>query len=136
MYEVQNRSIDEHDQFSTKLERSNLNWLYRANLDYIDEMQKVSFLDTMVAHGALKGSVFKAKAMSAQRMNGLAAWAFAGATYFNMAQISLMLGPALPTVAIVMSAMYGARAFAMMNVVSRIDYIEEGEHIGKLRMKI
>ena len=28
MYEVQNRSIDEHDQFSTKLERQNLKWLY------------------------------------------------------------------------------------------------------------
>ena len=31
MYEVQNRSIDEHDQFSTKLERQNLTWLYKAN---------------------------------------------------------------------------------------------------------
>ena len=99
-------------------------------------MQKVSFLDTMVAHGALKGSVFKAKLMNAQRMYGLAAWGVAGATYFNMAQLTLMLGPALPTVAIVMSAMYGARAFAGRDVVSKIDYIQEGEHIGKLRLKV
>ena len=28
MYEVQNRSIDEHDTFSLKLERQNLRWLY------------------------------------------------------------------------------------------------------------
>ena len=48
-------------------------------------MQRVSFFDTMVAHGALKGSVFKAKLMNAQRMYGLAAWGVAGATYFNMA---------------------------------------------------
>ena len=136
MYEVQNRSIDEHDTFSTKLERQNLRWLYRANLDYIGEMQKVSWLDTMVAHGSLKGSVFRMKALSAQRVNGLAAWAFAGATYFNMAQISLMLGPALPTAGIVFSFMYGARAFAMKNTISRIDYVEEGEHTGKLRMKV
>ena len=38
MYEVQNRSIDEHDTFSTKLERQNLRWLYRANLDYVGEI--------------------------------------------------------------------------------------------------
>ena len=75
-------------------------------------MEKVSFLDTMVAHGALKGSVFKAKLMSAQKMNGLAAWAFAGATYLNMAKVSMLLGPTLPTIGIVMGAMYGARAFA------------------------
>lgn len=66
----------------------------------------------------------------------MAAWAFAGAAYANMAKLSLMLGPALPTIGIVMSAMYGARAFNMKNVVSQIDYIQEGEHIGKLRMKV
>ena len=75
-------------------------------------MQRVSFLDTLVEYGDLKGSVFKAKLMNAQKMNGLAAWAFAGATYFNMAQVSLMLGPTLPTIGIVLSTMYGARAFA------------------------
>ena len=66
----------------------------------------------------------------------MVAWAFAGAAYFNMAQLSLMLGPALPTIGIVMSAMYGAKAFAMRDVVGRIDYVTEGEHTGKLRMKV
>ena len=77
----------------------------------------------MVAHGSLKGSVFKMKTLSAQRLNGLAAWAFAGATYLNMAQVSLMLGPAIPTIGIVMSAMYGAKSFAMKDTVGQIDYI-------------
>lgn len=136
MYEVQNRSIDEHDQFSTKLERSNLRWLYRANLDYIGEMKQVSFLDNMVAHGALKGSIFKMKALSASRVNGLAAWALAGATYFNFSSISLLLGPTMPTLAIVASAMYGARTFGVKNVVGQIDFVQEGEHNGKLRIKV
>jgi hypothetical protein len=38
MYEVQNRSIDEHEEFSLSLERQNLKWLYQANLEYISEM--------------------------------------------------------------------------------------------------
>lgn len=45
MYEVQNRSIDEHEEFSMTLERQNLRWLYQANLDYIGEMQRVSAFD-------------------------------------------------------------------------------------------
>ena len=35
MYEVQNRSIDEHEEFSMQLERKNLRWLYDANMDYV-----------------------------------------------------------------------------------------------------
>ena len=34
-----------------------------------------------------------------------------------------MLGPAIPTIGIVMSAMYGAKSFAMKNTVGQIDYI-------------
>lgn len=123
MYEVQNRSIDEHDQFSTKLERQNIKWLYRANLDYIGEMKQVSFLDTMVAHGSLKGSVFKMKAMSAKRVNGLAAWAIAGASYLKFASLTLMFGPTLPTLGIVATAIYGAKAFGVKDVISQIDYV-------------
>jgi hypothetical protein len=136
MYEVQNRSIDEHDQFSTKLERQNLRWLYRANLDYIGEMKQVSFLDTMVAHGSLKGSVFKMKTLSASRINGLAAWAIAGASYFNFTTLSLLLGPTLPTLGIVATALYGATSFGVQDVIGQIDYVTEGEHTGLLRMKV
>ena len=35
MYEVQNRSIDEHEEFSMQMERKSLPWLYEANEDYI-----------------------------------------------------------------------------------------------------
>jgi len=35
MYEVQNRSIDEHEEFSMQMERKSLPWLYEANSDYI-----------------------------------------------------------------------------------------------------
>lgn len=48
MYEVQNRSIDEHEEFSLTLERQNIRWLYQANLDYIGEMQRVTTLDNLV----------------------------------------------------------------------------------------
>lgn len=31
LYEIQNRSIDEHEAFSFQIERENLKWLYNAN---------------------------------------------------------------------------------------------------------
>ena len=42
LYEVQNRSTAEHEQFSFVVERNNLKWLYNANLDFIDEMNYVN----------------------------------------------------------------------------------------------
>jgi hypothetical protein len=37
MYEVQNRSVHEHELYSFNIERDNLKWLYKANLDHINE---------------------------------------------------------------------------------------------------
>jgi len=31
LYEIQNRSVDEHEAFSFTIERENLKWLYNAN---------------------------------------------------------------------------------------------------------
>lgn len=35
MYEVQNRSIHEHELFSFNIDRENLHWLYNANMDFV-----------------------------------------------------------------------------------------------------
>jgi len=111
MYEVQNRSIDEHDQFSTKMERSNLRWLYQANLDYIGEMQRVCSLDNLVDHGQLKGSVFKMKTLSANRLYGLGSFAYVAAAYTHIGYLTLMMGSTLPMLSIVAASIYGARKF-------------------------
>lgn len=136
MYEVQNRSIDEHEHFSSKLERQNLRWLYQANMDYIGEMSRVSHLDNLVDHGALKGSIFRAKTLSAKRMRGLGAFAFGGFAYANLSTLALMMGPTLPTFAIVCASLYGARSFADQSMISRIDYVMEGEFAGQLRATV
>ena len=136
MYEVQNRSIDEHDTFSLKLERQNLRWLYNANLDYIGEVSRVANLDNLVAHGSLKGSIFRAKMMSARRLRGLGYFAVGSMAYMHMASLTLMLGPTLPAVAIAACAVQGARMFNEQQMVSKIDYIKEGELAGLLRMTI
>ena len=59
MYEVQNRSVYEHEQLSMGVDRKNLKWLYNANLDYVNEIKTINDLDNLVEHGQLKGSVFK-----------------------------------------------------------------------------
>ena len=136
MYEVQNRSIDEHELFSSKLERQNLRWLYQANMDFIDEMQRVNTMDALVDHGALKGSIFKAKMLSTKRLYGMGSFGLAGILYANMSMLSLMLGPTIPALGMVGAAMYGARQFAQTDTVSRIDYIKEGEFAGRLRVTV
>ena len=105
-------------------------------MDFIDEMQRVNTMDALVDHGALKGSVFKAKMLSTKRLYGMGSFGLAGMLYANMTMLSLMMGPTLPTLGIVGAAMYGARQFADTDTVSRIDYIKEGEFAGKLRATI
>ncbi len=136
MYEVQSRSIDEHEVFSRQVERQNLGWLYQANMDYNQEMQRVSFLDNLVSHGSLKGSIFRAKMLSQRRLYGLGSFGLAGFAYMHLSTLSMMLGPVAPVLGIVGATMYGARQFAESGMISRIDYIKEGEFKGLLRVSV
>ena len=117
MYEVQNRSIEEHEKFSQEIERKNLKWLYQANMDYVEELQRVSWLDNLVDHGSLKGSVFKMKMMSDARMKGLMSFALTGALYSHMTPIAMMVGPTAPTLGIVFTALYGMKKFYLKDTI-------------------
>ena len=136
MYEVQNRSIDEHDTFSLTLERNNLSWLYQANLDYIGEMEKVQNLDNLVSHGQLKGAIFKQKALSATRLRGLGAFALAGGIYAKLTALSMMVGPTIPMLGMVAASVYGMTSFNEKGTISKIEYVNEGEHVGMLRLTV
>jgi hypothetical protein len=74
MYEVQNRSVHEHELYSFKVERENLRWIYRANQDFISEIQKQDALDQMADHTFLKGYVFSRKMLSPKRLKGAGAF--------------------------------------------------------------
>lgn len=45
MYQIANRSVHEHELYSFNIDRENLKWLYRANMSFIDEMNKQEALD-------------------------------------------------------------------------------------------
>ena len=64
LYEVQNRSAEEHEAFSFQIERENLKWLYNAKQDFAKEMDRANALEDLNAHANLKGKIFKRKTMS------------------------------------------------------------------------
>ena len=136
MYEVQNRSIYEHEAFSMGIDRKNLKWLYTANIDYVNEITTINELDNAVEHGRLKGAVFKQKFLSPTKAKGLAAFGLSVAAYAHLTTLTLMLGPTYPAIAIVALGMYGANAFNERDSITQIDYVLEGDHAGALRIKI
>lgn len=91
-------------------------------------MNRVADLDNLVQHGALKGSIFKAKTLSAKRLRGLGMLTAAGFAYAHFGAMALLLGKTLPTVGIAITTAMGARAFADSDVITQIDYVREGEH--------
>ena len=74
-------------------------------------MVRVNELDNLVDHGSLKGSIFRAKMMSARRLRGLGSFGLAGVLYAKFTPLMLMLGPTVPTLGIVGSLIYGATSF-------------------------
>ena len=53
MYEVQCRSVSEHEQFSFRLERENIKFLTRANNNFIKEIERQNDVEELVDHSYL-----------------------------------------------------------------------------------
>lgn len=136
MYEVQNRSIHEHELYSFNIERENLKWLYRANLGFLEELQKINALEQVADYAALKGAVFKRKTMNPKRVKGLGAFAASYGVYSYLPYLAVYLGSTIPAVTALGAALYGMLSFSESEIVNEIRVIEEGEHEGKLRITI
>ena len=136
MYEVQNRSIEEHQSYSMGVDRRNLRYLYNANIDFVDEMTNSRRMDQAADYNALKGRIFQAKSISQERIRGVAGFGLASTIYIKWIPISLMMGPTLPILTAVCSTMYGMRMLNNARSVNYIEIIEDGDHAGKLRLNV
>lgn len=136
MYEVQNRSIYEHQQFSFGVERRNLKWLQQANTDFVQEMARVQLFETLADHGQLKGKAFKLKALNPRRLKGVSALGAAGFTWGHLVPLKLMFGPTAPLAFVSGSLLYGMFQLNENSVISAIEPINEGEFAGRVRVTI
>lgn len=126
MYEVRHRSVWEHEQFSLSVERRNLKWLAEANRDFIHEIHRINHLDQLADTSRLNGQVFKKKMFNESKVKGLGAFGLAAFGYMNMTAFSLMMGPLIPSAAIVGTIMFGMNQFAERQTIKDIKALENG----------
>ena len=132
MYQISNRSIHEHELYSFNIDRENLKWLYRANVDFIQEMNKQEALDQAADFASLKGAVFRRRALTPRRFKGLGAFAASYGLYSYMPYLAVYLGSTIPMVTACFAGLYGLIAFAENQLVNEIRVVDSGEHQGKL----
>jgi hypothetical protein len=138
MYEVQNRSVNEHELFSFQVERHNLRWLYNANGEYINQLRKVDQLDQMADYKSLgQDEVFKRRTMNPRRLKGLGAFASSLYLYTYAPYLTLYLGSTVPILGAVAAAFYGMFSFAENQIVNSIKIIKDGgAHHGHIHINI
>ena len=107
LYEIQNRSVDEHEAFSFSIERENLKWLYQANCDFTKEMMFVNNLENLKNHCNLGGLVFKRKAMDPYKLKGLGYFGLAAAGYSYWPYVAMYLGQTGTTLALTAACLAG-----------------------------
>jgi hypothetical protein len=109
LYEVQNRSAEEHEAFSFQIERENLKWLYNAKQDFSKEMDRANALEDLNAHANLGGKVFKRKSLSPSKLTGLGYFGFAGFTYMYFPHMVMHFGQSM--------TMFGMSAASIMGMI-------------------
>jgi len=84
-------------------------WLYNANLDFCEEICRVNRLENMADIGSLNGAVYKRKLLSPNRLKGLASFAMAGLTWYNLLPLTLLVGQTVPAIGIAAALFYGIK---------------------------
>jgi hypothetical protein len=139
MYEVQNRSVSEHELFSFKVERQNLKWLSQANMEYINALNRVDQMDQLADYKSLgKDEVFKRRTLNPRRIKGVGALAASAYLYSYAPYLAVTLGAtSAPIIGALLTAVYGLLAFSESQVVSSIQIIKDGsENHGRLRITV
>lgn len=136
LYEVQNRSVEEHEAFSFQIERENLKWLYNAKQDFSKEMDRANALEDLNAHANLGGKIFKRKTLSPNRLNGLGYFGLAGFTYMYFPYMAMHFGHNLSLFAMSAASVVGMLKFNERNVINSIEFIREGADAGKLLFNV
>lgn len=136
LYEIQNRSVEEHEAFSFEIERENLKWLWNAKQDFAKEMDKENLRADLQAHAHLKGNVFKRKTMDPTKLYGLGYFGLSAVSYSLWPHMVNHVGSTLSYAALLGGAFMGMTQFHQKDLINSIKFIREGEHKGKIAMNI
>ncbi len=136
LFEVQNRSVDEHEAFSMRVERENLKWIYQSSLTFQRDVQAQNDNQDLADHATLKGAIFKAPALKQNWINGAAFFATSGLLYSYFPFVAAYLGYSLTSLATLGSSLAGLYSLQERSAINSIAFVKEGEHAGKLQFNI
>jgi hypothetical protein len=122
MYEVSQRSVWEHEQFSLTVDRRNLKWLSEAKQEYLLEMRDIIRKDDVSSNKY----IFQMKPFNPSRIKGLSALGLTYLAYTNLAAITLTVGPTIPMLGMIASALYGMTSLNESHTVQSIKYEADG----------
>ena len=99
-------------------------------------MEKLNHLERVTEHTFLNGKVFKEKTINVKRVRGVGAFALSWSIYAYLPYIAAFTGPTLPVLSAVAAGLYGAFSFVEGYQIKSIEVVKEGEHAGKLLIKV
>lgn len=91
-------------------------------------------VDQVADIAALKGAVYRKRALNTKRFKGLGAFAASCGIYTYLPYMAVYLGSTVPMVTACLAGFYGLYAFAETEIINEIRVIESGEHAGKLQI--
>lgn len=136
MYEVQSRSISEHEAHSFEIDRENLKFLVEANKNFVNEISRLNDVEDLRAHANLKGALFRRKFLTAGRLGGLGYFGLAGLTYANFPLVASYLGHSWTMLGISGLTVAGMVNFREGSTINSIEIINDGEDQGKLKINV
>lgn len=112
MYQIQNRSVWEHELYSFDIKRDDLKWLERANIDFLLEKMKLNEIDQIADATTLKGKVYRRRVLNPKRLKGVGALFASYSIYSYLPYLAVYAGATMPVIAACAAGLYGMLAFS------------------------
>lgn len=136
VYEIQNRSIEEHEDFSFEIERENLKWLSNSHNEYLTAISRDDHIDDLDNVKSLAGKVYKRKFLDEKKIFGFGYFGLAGLIYGTYPHMVMHMGSTATLLGICGASVAGMFKFAEKDFVNAIEFIKEGPSAGALKVSV
>ena len=93
-------------------------------------------MDDFEAHYNLKGAIFRRKMVKTDQLLSLSQLGLAAAALSHYSVLNAHFGTTLTSLGVVFFAMRGMVGLQERNIVNSIEFVQEGDHQGKLKINV
>lgn len=133
LFQARHRTVEEHQSFSSVVERQNLKWIYEASVELTNDLAVQNKYDDLANHYYLKGKVYKKQPLTSNHLTSLGCFSAFGLSFWYMPLLTSYLGTHLATLGLTSTLLGGFYGLSQKDNLSSVELLKDS---GKVKITV